>query len=126
MKTKPILMLIAARFCRSRPLRKPPRRAGSASAARATGRPDDALTTTAAKSSGDLSRRGDLGSTESVMRTARARERFRSCRRLRRPGWTGGRGGVKESDILKMLNDQILTEPDQLAKLCAVTAKAQM
>ena len=33
------------------------------------------------------------------------------------PDGPAAAAGVKESDILKMLNDQILTEPDQLSKL---------
>ncbi len=33
------------------------------------------------------------------------------------PDGPAAAGGVQQSDILKMLNDQILTEPDQLAKL---------
>jgi PDZ domain len=33
------------------------------------------------------------------------------------PDGPAATGGIKQNDILKMLNDQILTEPDQLAKL---------
>src|SRR5438093_12687292 len=31
--------------------------------------------------------------------------------------WAGGDLVVQQNDVIKMLNDQILTEPDQLAKL---------
>ena len=41
------------------------------------------------------------------------------------PDGPAAAAGVQQNDILKMLNDQILMEPDQLSSSCAVVPKEQ-